>query len=282
MPPSAPRCSPTDDPAEAERIAAELDRLNTERQTLEADMVAEAMAAAEPVFDGGDEPPVLITHNPGWHPGVVGLIASRLKERFARPAIAIADGPSGFGVGSGRSIQGVDLGRAVKAAVDRGILAKGGGHPMAAGVTVALNRLGAFEAFMMEALAKDVARASSVERELKIDAVTTAEGATAETVELLERAGPFGAGHPAPMLAFASHLVTYAEAVGNGHVRVGIASGTGVSLKAMAFRAADSPLGRKLLEREGGRLHVAGTLSLDHWQGQSRPTLKIVDLAEAD
>ncbi len=272
----------SDDPAEAERIALELDRLNTERQTLEAAMVAEAMAATEPVFDGGGDPPVVITHDPGWHPGVVGLIAARLKERFGRPAFAIADGPSGFGVGSGRSIPGVDLGRAVKAAVDRGILVKGGGHPMAAGVTVAMNQLHAFEEFMATALAGEVARAATAERDLKIDAVTTAGGATAETIELLERAGPFGAGHPPPMLAFPAHRVTYSETVGNGHVRVGIAGAGGATLKAMAFRAGETPLGQRLLDRGGGPLHIAGTLSLDHWQGQARPTLKIADVAEVE
>lgn len=270
----------TDDPALAEKIAAELDRLNSERQAVEAVMLEEAVAMADPVFSGGGDPPVLITHNPGWHPGVVGLIASRLKERFMRPAFAIADGPSGFGVGSGRSIPGVDLGRVVRKAVEAGILAKGGGHPMAAGITVAMNRLGAFEEFVEDAIRSDVAKATRTERDLKIDAVATAEGANAETIELLERAGPYGAGHPSPLLAFPAHRITYADTVGGSHIRVGLATDTGLSLKGMAFRAHDTPLGNRLLARNGEPLHVAGILSLDHWQGQARPTLKIVDVAE--
>lgn len=271
----------TDDPEEAERIAGELDRLNNERQALEVGMLAEAMASAEPVMDGGN-PSVLITHNSGWHPGVVGLIASRLKERFMRPAFAIADGPSGFGVGSGRSIPGIDLGRVVRKAVEAGILEKGGGHPMAAGITVALDRLSDFEAFAEEATRADFETASKAERDLKIDAVTTAEGAGVEAIELLERAGPFGAGHPSPVLAFPAHRVTYAEIVGGSHVRVGLTTEAGISLKAMAFRATETPLGQKLLARDGEPIHVAGTLSLDRWQGRARPTLKVVDIAEVE
>ncbi len=270
----------TEDPEEAERIGAELERLNAERQTLEAGMLAEAMAAAEPVFAGGAEPAVLVTHNPGWHPGVVGLIASRLKERFGRPAFAVADGPSGFGVGSGRSIPGVDLGRAVKAAVSEGLLAKGGGHAMAAGVTVALNRLRPFQEFIEDRVRNDVKRASAAERDLKIDAAVTAEGATVEAIADLERAGPFGAGNPSPVIAFPAHQVTYAEIVGGAHVRTSIATGAGANLRAMAFRSVDTPIGQRLLDRSGGALHVAGTLSIDTWQGRSRPTIKVIDVAE--
>jgi single-stranded-DNA-specific exonuclease len=270
----------TEDVEEAERIATELDRLNTERQALEAGMLAEAMAAAEPVFGGGSDPPLVVTHDPGWHIGVVGLIASRLKDRFMRPAFAIADGPSGLGVGSGRSIPGIDIGRVVKAAVREGILVKGGGHAMAAGITLPLDRLHAFEEFVAAAIRDDVETAAAAERDLKIDAVTTAGAVDVEAIELLERAGPFGAGHPPPMVAFPAHDITYAEAVGSGHVRAGIAAAAGRSLKAMAFRAAEMPIGRRLLARDGVPLHVAGILSLDHWQGAARPTLKIVDIAE--
>ena len=269
----------TDDPAKAERLAAELDRLNSERRAVEAEMVAEAMAAAEPVFGSGRDPPVLITHNPGWHPGVVGLIASRLRERFMRPAFAIADGPSGFAVGSGRSIGGVDLGRVVKAAVEKGILVKGGGHAMAAGVTLALNRMTAFQEFVAEEIGSDVANAAAAERDLKIDAATTAEGASPELIELLDRAGPYGAGHPAPLLAFPAHRITYAEIVGGSHVRAGVTVGGGASLKVMAFRAVETPIGQRLLDRHGDPLHIAGTLSLDHWQGRNQPSLRIVDIA---
>lgn len=272
----------TDDVEEAERIASELDRLNEERRALEAGMLAEAFASAEPVFNGGGAPAVLIAHNPGWHPGVVGLIASRLKDRYMRPAFAIAEGASGFGVGSGRSIPGIDLGRTVRAAMDAGILAKGGGHPMAAGITVALDRLSEFEAFVEDAIRGDFEAANMAQRDLKIDAATTADGASPDAIGLLEKAGPYGAGHPLPMLAFPSHRIAYAETVGGSHIRVGLSANTGGSLKGMAFRAADTPLGQRLLARDDLPVHVAGTLSLDRWQGRERPTLKIVDIAEVE
>lgn len=271
----------TDDPAEAAAIAAELDRLNMERQVLEAGMLAEAMAAAEPVFSGDSGPPVLFTHSAGWHPGVVGLIAARLKERFGRPSLAIAVGEDGIGVGSGRSIAGVDLGRAVRAALEEGLLLKGGGHAMAAGVTVEVAQLSALRDFLADALAGQVAVAVAGELTLSIDGVLTAEAATLDLIELVERAGPFGAAHPAPVFAFSGHQVTYAETVGGGHVRATISGDGGPGLKAMAFRSAETPVGAALLARDGRPLHVAGILAADHWQGRARPLLRVLDVAEA-
>ncbi|MCW5714071.1 MAG: single-stranded-DNA-specific exonuclease RecJ [Bauldia sp.] len=270
-----------DDPVEAEAIAAELDRLNGERQAIEAGMLAEALAAAEPVFATEPHPSVLITHSAGWHQGVVGLIAARLRERFGRPAFAVAVTAGGYGVGSGRSIHGVDLGRAVRAAAESGLLVKGGGHAMAAGITIAMDRLPEFEAFLTEALQRQVVDAAETERALVVDAALSADGATLETIAELERAGPFGAGHPEPVLAFPAHRIAYAEIVSGNHVRASIATAGGTMLKAMAFRAAETPLGRRLLARDGGPLHVAGTVSADHWQGRSRPSLRILDVADA-
>lgn len=270
-----------DDPIEAEAIAAELDRLNGERQAIEAGMLAEALAAAEPVFATEPHPAVLITHSAGWHQGVVGLIAARLRERFGRPAFAVAVAPSGYGVGSGRSIHGVDLGRAVRAAAESGLLVKGGGHAMAAGITIAMDRLTEFEAFLTDSLRRQVVDAAETERALVVDAALSAEGATLETIAELERAGPFGAGHPEPVVAFPAHRIAYAEIVSGSHVRASIATAGGTMLKAMAFRAAETPLGRRLLARDGGPVHVAGTLSADHWQGRSRPSLRVLDVADA-
>jgi len=270
-----------DDPIEAEAIAAELDRLNGERQAIEAGMLAEALAAAEPVFATEPHPAVLITHSAGWHQGVVGLIAARLRERFGRPAFAVAITPSGFGVGSGRSIHGVDLGRAVRAAAESGLLIKGGGHAMAAGITIAMERLPEFEAFLADTLRRQVADAAETERALVVDAALSADGATLETIAELDRAGPFGAGHPEPVLAFPAHRIAYAEIVSGNHVRASIVAAGGTMLKAMAFRAAETPLGRRLLSRDGGLVHVAGTLSADHWQGRSRASLRILDIADA-
>lgn len=151
---------------------------------------------------------------------------------------------------------------------------------MAAGVTVSLSKLGAFQDFVAERISGDVGRASAAARDLKIDAAATAAGATVETINEIERAGPFGSDNPAPVFAFPRHRVSYAEIVGSGHVRASIAADGGIQLKAMAFRAADTPLGQRLLARDGDPLHVAGILSVDHWQGRERPSLKIIDIAE--
>jgi single-stranded-DNA-specific exonuclease len=269
----------TDDPVEAERIAGILDRLNEERQQIELAAVTEATAEAEAEIGEGDGPAVLVASREDWHPGVVGLIAARLKERFCRPAFAISwNGATG--TGSGRSIPGVDIGAAVRAAVESGILVKGGGHAMAAGLTVERDKLGALRAFLEARLAAAVA-ASDGDRVLEIDGALAAGGATVDFIEELERAGPFGNGNPAPVFAFPSHRVGFAERVGNGHVRVSLSGGAGGSLKAMAFRAADTPLGQALLGARGQPLHVAGTLCLDHWNGSARPQLRIRDAAEA-
>jgi single-stranded-DNA-specific exonuclease len=269
----------SDDPVECERIAAELDRLNQERQAIEAVMLEEAVAEAEAEIGTGEGPPVLVSGSERWHAGVVGLIAARLKERFQRPAIAIAFLPNGLGTGSGRSIAGVDLGHAVRAALDRGILLKGGGHAMAAGLTLEKARLGDLRAFLVDALG-DAVSAGRENNGLAIDAAMTARGATADLIGLVERAGPFGTGHPEPVFAFPAHRVGYADTVGNGHIRLSLSTGDGINLKAMAFRAADTALGRALLSARGRPLHFAGALSVDHWQGRRQPSLRLIDAAE--
>jgi single-stranded-DNA-specific exonuclease len=269
----------SDDPAECERIAGELDRLNQERQVIETVMLEEAVAEAAAEIGTGEGPPVVITASERWHPGVVGLIASRLKDRFRRPAIAIAFLPNGTGSGSARSVAGVDLGRAIRAAVERGILLKGGGHAMAAGLTVEKARLGELRAFLTEAVGEAV-RGAREFTGLAVDAALTARGASAELIEGVERAGPFGAGHPEPVFAFPAHRLAYVETVGNGHVRLSLAAADGAGIKAILFRGVDSDLGRALLDRRGAALHVAGTLSLDHYQGRAQPSLRIVDAAD--
>jgi single-stranded-DNA-specific exonuclease len=267
-----------DDPAEAERIALELDRLNQERQQIEATMLQEAFAEADAEIGSGEGPGVLITANTRWHPGVVGLIASRLKDRFNRPAIAIAFLPNGMGSGSGRSVAGLDLGHAIREAVARGILVKGGGHAMAAGLTIEQARLGELRAFLAGSL--DLRNAGDGGHELPIDAALSATAASAELVESVERAGPFGSGSPEPIFAFPGHTVAYAELAGNGHVRVALRALNGATLRGIAFRAADTALGHALLAGRGRALHIAGALSIDHWQGRRQATLRIVDAAE--
>ncbi|MFC7052760.1 single-stranded-DNA-specific exonuclease RecJ [Hansschlegelia quercus] len=270
------------DETEALSIAAELDRLNGERQAVERATLDEAEAEASlSVGPQGEGAATLVVSGEGWHPGVVGLVAARLKEKFRRPAFAIAFNPDGVGTGSGRSIQGVDLGAAVRAAVEEGIAVKGGGHAMAAGITLRAERLGAFRAFLDERLGASVARARG-ERALHVDAALSAAGATTDLVRDLERAGPFGSAAPEPVLALAGHSVASADVVGQGHVRLRLKAGDGASVNAIAFRAAESDLGASLLGARGNRIHAAGTLTIDRWGGSERISFRLIDAARAE
>jgi single-stranded-DNA-specific exonuclease len=266
------------DPAEAAAIAADLDRLNRERQAIELAAVAEAEAEAMAALGLEEKGAVVVTASPRWHPGVVGLVAARLKERFARPAFAIALGPGGLGTGSGRSIPGVDLGRAVRQAVADGLVEKGGGHAMAAGLTLRTDALAAFRAFLETNLGAAV-EAARRDDAIMIDGAMTARAATAELHASLAVAGPYGSGNPEPVIALPSHTVAYAEEVGQAHVRARLKAGDGATLDAIAFRAVGHTLGRTLLESRGLALHVAGTLSVDRWQGNERVQLRILDVA---
>ncbi len=241
-------------------------------------MLEEAGADALAAIDRRD-PAVLLTGSQDWHPGIVGLIASRLKEAHRRPAFAIAYDASGKGTGSGRSVHGVDLGNAVRQAVENGLLEKGGGHAMAAGLTVQRENSEALEDFFNQVLKKDVEEAT-LKKELRIDAALTAAGATLELMDMLEKAGPFGAGHSEPVFAFPAHRVSFADIVGKGHVRATVAAGVGTSLKAICFKADDKPHGKMLLEGRGRNLHLAGTLSIDTWQGTPKVQLRILDVAD--
>ncbi|HOV05145.1 MAG TPA: single-stranded-DNA-specific exonuclease RecJ, partial [Kaistiaceae bacterium] len=217
-----------DDPDEAAAIALRLDQLNAERQAIEAETLAAADAEAAAEIGDGPGPSVLVTVGADWHPGVVGLVASRLKDRWRRPTFAVAMAGE-TGTGSGRSLPGVDLGRAVRDAVTAGILEKGGGHAMAAGITVRRGALIEFRAFLEERLGADVAAARSRDA-LKIDGAMTAAGASLDFMATIERAGPFGAGHPEPVFAFPAHRVAFADRVGQNHIRLSLSSSTGASL----------------------------------------------------
>ena len=267
------------DPSEAGRIAAELDRLNRERQVIEQGMLAEAEAEAMAALGLEEKGAVVVTAAANWHPGVVGLIAARLKEKFNRPAFAIALEPGGTGTGSGRSIPGVDLGRAVRRAVAEGLLLKGGGHAMAAGVTLKRDALAAFRAYLEDTLASAVEVARQ-DQALLIDGAVSAAGANTELVTTLAGAGPFGAGNPEPVLALPSHTVAYAEQVGEAHVRARLRSGDGSMVNAIAFRAVGQPLGNALLKGRGQPIHAAGTLSIDRWNGAERVQFRLIDVAE--
>jgi single-stranded-DNA-specific exonuclease len=266
------------DPIEAAKIAAELDRLNQERQTIEQATLAQAEAEAAAALGIEEKGAVVVTAGQGWHPGVVGLVAARLKEKFGRPAFAIALEPGGVGTGSGRSIAGVDIGRAVRRAVAEGLLVKGGGHAMAAGVTLKKDGLAPLRAFLEASLGADVeiARRSNG---LMIDGAVTAAAADAGLVAMIGRAGPFGSGNPEPVIALPAHTVTYAEEVGQAHMRVRLKSADGSSVNAIAFRAAGQKLGAALRNARGRQVHAAGSFSLDRWQGEERVQFKLTDIA---
>jgi single-stranded-DNA-specific exonuclease len=267
----------TRDPEEARSIAAELDRLNEERRAIEGIVqeAAEAMIA-------GNGRSVLVAAGAGWHPGVIGIVAGRLKERLGRPAIVIALDGDGIGKGSGRSIGGVDLGAAVLAAKDMGLLVAGGGHAMAAGLTVAADRIEAFADFLDARLAEAVAR-SLEGRALLVDALLAPGGVTPALVGMLEAGGPYGTGWPAPRVAAGPVRVVRADVVGNGHVRAIVAGDDGRSLKAVAFRHAESALGQALLgAAPHRRLWLAGRPKLDDWGARPAAELHLDDAAWAD
>jgi single-stranded-DNA-specific exonuclease len=266
------------DVSEAARIAAELDRLNTERRVIE--QAAEAQAEAEALASLGleDKGSVIVTASEGWHPGVVGLVASRLKDKFLRPTFVIALEPGGIGTGSGRSISGVDLGKAVRQAVADGLLLKGGGHAMAAGVTLRKEKLAEFRAHMENALAHDVAQSRHV-NELFIDGAVSARGVTPELVATLNRAGPFGSGNPEPVVALPSHQLVFADEVGQMHLRLRFKSGDGAIVNGIAFRSIGQKLGNALVQHRGQNLHVAGSLAVDRYQGAERVQLRVLDVA---
>lgn len=269
------------DATEAARIATELDRLNQERRVMEQHMLAEAEAEALSALGLEEKGSVIVTASPGWHPGIVGLVAARLKEKFGRPAFAIALGAGGIGTGSGRSIAGVDLGRAVRQAVADGLLEKGGGHAMAAGVTIRRDRLAEFRAFL-EAAVGDAVEVARRDEALLIDGALSAAAASLEFCASVMRAGPFGAGNPDPIFALPAHTIAFADVAGGQHIRARLKSADGAFLNAVAFRAADSDLGRALIEGRGQVMHVAGTLSVDRWQGAERVQLRLLDVAQTD
>ncbi|WP_296616618.1 single-stranded-DNA-specific exonuclease RecJ [Sphingomonas sp.] len=265
----------TEDVNEARSIAAELDRLNEERRAIEA-MVQEQ---AELLPHGSA---VAVVAGRGWHPGVIGIVAGRLKEKLGIPAIVIAIDDSGTGKGSGRSITGVDLGAVVLAAKEMGLLVAGGGHAMAAGLTIDVDRIPEFAAFLEERLAAAVANARE-DRALLVDALLAPGGVTPDLCETMEAGGPYGMGWPAPRVAAGPFRIVRVDVVGNGHVRAIVAGDDGRSLKAMAFRSADTLLGQTLLQAPRDRkLWLAGRPKVDDWGSRPAAELHLDDAAWAD
>ncbi|MCE9523618.1 MAG: single-stranded-DNA-specific exonuclease RecJ [Alphaproteobacteria bacterium] len=268
----------TDDLSEAQAIAGELDVLNQQRRLLEQATVDEAIAVVE--SDASMRAaPVLVVAQEGWHPGVIGIVAGRLKERYAKPAVVIAIN-DGIGKGSARSINGADLGSAMVAAREAGILINGGGHAMAAGLTIEPGRVGDLSAYLASALGA-ICAASNEGRELVFDGAIAAGGATAELCALIAKCGPFGAGNSEPLFVLPSLRIVYASIVGEQHVRCTATGSDGAKISGIAFRAAQSALGPVLLNSKGRPVHIAASLKAEEWRGEVRVQMMVRDAAFA-
>ena len=270
----------TRDDLEARALAAELDRLNRARQQIEIAMLESAEAEALLALGLEERGACVVVAGEGWRAGVVGIVAARLKERFGRPAFVLAlNGAEA--TGSGRSIAGVDLGRVVRAAVEAGVLVKGGGHAMAAGVTLAKDRLGDFRAFLEDRLTGSVAEARAGAG-LAIDSAATASAATPALVHSIERAGPYGAGNPEPIFALPRHRLVDVATVGADHVRIRATAGDNATIEAIAFRAANNSLGAALKRLRGSPVHLAGALTINRYGGREKAQLRLLDAAEVE
>jgi single-stranded-DNA-specific exonuclease len=274
----------TEDETEAQKIAVLLDKLNKERKAIETQMLEEAFADADRRLTETPDLPIVVVGSETWHKGVVGLVASRLVERFGRPSCVIAwekQAGSGAQIGTGslRSVAGVDIGAAVRGAVSAGFLQKGGGHAMAAGLTVARERLGLVESYFARELA-DVASAARARAGLDLDGALVPSGVTDALMDLIERAGPYGQGNAQPRFAFPSVRVKFAKQVGEAHLRCVLEATDGSRLEGVAFRAIGQPLGDLLQNTAGMPVHIAGSLKRDTWGGREKIELTIEDAAD--
>jgi single-stranded-DNA-specific exonuclease len=269
----------TDDPDEARALAEELDALNASRKEVEREVTEEAVAVIERGAEIDPDAPVLVVAGQGWHPGVIGIVAGRLRERYRKPVLVIGlDPATGVGKGSGRSQPGVNLGRAVQAAFDSGLVLSGGGHAMAAGLTVRGEAVPQLREFLCRELAREGAQAAARDA-VEIDALITAAGATRALLEDFQRLEPYGAGKPEPMFALADVRVEHVMALRGGHIRCQLSDGDGSKVRAVAWRAADTELGRRLLAG-GASLHIVGRLKVDDWNGRRGVELEIEDAAD--
>ncbi len=267
----------TNDTTEAANIAKHLNELNAERQALEATILAQAMEQAEAAESANGS--IVMVSGEGWHPGVIGIVASRLKDRYNRPACVIAFN-DGIGSGSGRSINGVDLGRCVIAARQSGHLIKGGGHAMAAGFTLEQDKLLDLRAFFEERIGAQIAE-KGIEPLLSMDGAIKTAGVDMDLLEALEMVGPFGAGNAEPRFVIPNARLAFADVVGSDHVRVRIRDESGGQLNGIAFRCLENGLGEVLLKHDGAPLHIAGKLRVNTWQGNSSAQMIIDDAAKA-
>jgi single-stranded-DNA-specific exonuclease len=269
----------TDDPAEALSLAQELDALNAERKNVEAQIQEAAIAAIEAGANFDPNAAAIVVAEEGWHPGVIGIVASRLRERYRRPVVVVGlDRASDIGKGSGRSQPGVNLGRAIQAAFDEGLLLAGGGHAMAAGLTLRPSAIPEFRAFLCERLAGEMIEAEADDA-LEIDALVTPGAAARPLYDAFRAMEPFGPGNPEPLFAVADVRVERVTPMRGGHLRCTLVGPGGASIRAIAWRSDDSPIGRRLLAG-GGSLHAVGKLKADDWNGRNTVELEIEDLAD--
>ncbi len=259
----------------ARPLAVQLDRHNRERQAIEALILEEAVALAELQHNQ----PFILLAEPDWHPGVVGIIAGRLKDRFLKPSF-VAGLVGGEGRGSARSIPGIDIGEAIRLAASRKLIAGGGGHAMAAGFSLSAAQIEGLQGFLLEHFASQDGGAA-LSASLALDAVVAASACREELIEEFERIGPFGAGNSEPIVGIADLTLVYVDVVGQGHVKLRLRAHAGVQLDAIAFRAAGTELGKGLLASRGKAIHVAGRLRLDEWAGRRRVQLQLDDAAPA-
>ena len=270
----------TEDQQQAEQIAAQLNIYNAERQAIEAMVLEDAMAQVlNKIGVGGVVPPVIIAANVGWHPGVIGIVAGRLKEHFNRPTIIIAIDENGEAKGSGRSIMGVDLGSAITAARQLDIVSAGGGHAMAAGLSMRSEKIDQLQDFLIERLQDKVGEAI-VSLSLKLDGVLNLMAVNSDLVEMLDQIGPYGQGNAQPKFAFSDVFVSYVDIVGKDHVKCSLKGADGTVVKAMSFRCADKPLGQFLIKSRGKNIKIAGSIKNNHWNGRTTAEIFIEDAAE--
>ncbi|MDC1228154.1 MAG: single-stranded-DNA-specific exonuclease RecJ [Yoonia sp.] len=266
----------TIDPREAASMAERLDELNTERREIETSVRDVAIEQAEA---RGTDAPLVWAAGEGWHPGVVGIVASRLKEATNRPVIVIGlDGD--IGKGSGRSVSGIDLGAAIQRCASEGLLIKGGGHKMAAGLTVARDKVDAAMARLSELLAKQGA-GDIGPSDLKVDGLLMPGAATVELIEVIEQAGPFGAGAPAPRFVFPDCTIHFTKVVGANHLKITFGDGISTRVDSICFGAMDGPIGPMLQNHGGAKFHLAGRLEINTWQGRQSPQLRLEDASPA-
>ena len=272
----------TTDDYEAQKTAALLDKLNKERKEMERQTLEEATTSVAMEIDEQPDLPIILAASKDWHKGLVGLVASRLTDKFRRPSCILAiDEKGGTATGSLRSISGIDIGRLVQQAKEEGLLQKGGGHAMAAGLTVELDQMDALKTYFSENLAEDV-KQQRTNTALEIDGALTANSITPNFMDMLDKAGPFGAGNPTPRFVLPAHRVKFAKIVGENHIKCTLEASDKSRINGIAFRAANTPLGDLLLDRSGGSLHIVGQLQRNHWQGRETIEITIEDAARPE